>query len=170
MPMTNADDRSTPNDPATDETPRERLNRELNELLQGLRVALPGVQVLFAFLLTVPFATGFDKVDAFQRRLLVLSLVAAAIASICLIAPAAQHRVLFRTGLKEILIRRSNLYGIAGAIALGIAMATSVLLIVDVLFGLTAASLTSGLLTLAWAWAWFGQPLITRARDDTPAR
>ncbi|HEX2497392.1 MAG TPA: DUF6328 family protein, partial [Actinomycetes bacterium] len=151
-------------DPETDESPKERLDRELIELLQGLRVALPGVQVLFAFLLTVPFATGFDRVTDDQKRLLVFALAAAAVASICLISPAAQHRILFRTGQKEILVRRSNVYGIVGTIALGLAMAASLLLIVDVVIGLSAAYWMAALLTLLWAWTWFGQPLLTRMR------
>jgi hypothetical protein len=122
------------------------------------------VQVLFAFLLTVPFATGFDRVTDDQKRLLVFALAAAAVASICLISPAAQHRILFRTGQKEILVRRSNVYGIVGTIALGLAMAASLLLIVDVVIGLSAAYWMAALLTLLWAWTWFGQPLLTRMR------
>lgn len=155
-----------PNDPDTDESPKQRLDRELMELLQGLRVALPGVQVLFAFLLTVPFATGFEQVDQFQQQLLVFALAAAAVASICLITPAAQQRILFRTGQKEVLIRRSNGYSIAGAIALGVAMAVSVLLIVDVIFGLSTAAWLAAALTAFWAWAWFVQPLLTRPSSN----
>lgn len=156
----------TPNDPETDESPKERIDRELMELLQGLRVALPGVQVLFAFLLTVPFATGFDQITQGQKRLLVFALAASAVASICLISPAAQHRILFRSGQKEILLRRSNMYGIAGTVALGLAMAASLLLIVDVVVGLSAAYWMAALLTLLWAWTWFGQPLVTRMRAE----
>lgn len=164
--MTDAERERTPSDPETDESPKERLDRELIELLQGLRVALPGVQVLFAFLLTVPFAAGFDRITDGQKRLLVFALAAAAVASICLISPAAQHRILFRAGQKEILIRRSNLYGIVGTAALGLAMAASLLLIVDVVIGLSAAYWMAALLTLLWAWAWFGQPLLTRMRAE----
>jgi Family of unknown function (DUF6328) len=164
--MTAAASEQTPNDPETEESPKERLDRELMELLQGLRVALPGVQVLFAFLLTVPFAAGFDQVTEGQKRLLVFALAAAAIASICLISPAAQHRILFRAGQKETLVRRSNLYGIIGTVALGLAMAAALLLIVDVVIGLSAAYWMAALLTLLWAWAWFGQPLLTRVRAE----
>ena len=155
-----------PNDPATDESPKERLDRELMELLQGLRVALPGVQELFAFLLTVPFAAGFDQVTQGQKRLLVFALAAAAVASICLISPAAQHRILFRSGQKETLLRRSNVYGIVGTVALGLAMAAALLLIVDVVIGLNAAYWMAALLTLLWVWAWFTQPLLTRIRAE----
>jgi Family of unknown function (DUF6328) len=159
-----SDDQETPEDPATSETAKERVDRELGELLQGLRVALPGVQVLFAFLLTVPFASGFEKVDAFEQHVLFVSLVSAAVASICFITPAAQHRVLFRSGSKEILVRRSNLYGIAGAFALGVAMASAAVLVVDVIYSRGAAAWTAIGLVALWAWCWFGQPLLTRRR------
>ena len=156
------DEPHTPNDPETDETPKQRVDRELAELLQGLRVALPGVQVLFAFLLTVPFAAGFAAVDDFGRRVYFVSLVTAAAASICFIAPAAQHRMLFRTGSKELLLQRSNMYGIAGAALLGISTASATFLVVRYLFESTAAALTAAFVVLLSIWAWFGQPLIAR--------
>jgi hypothetical protein len=159
-------DQGTPKDPGTSESPKERVDRELGELLQGLRVALPGVQVLFAFLLTLPFAAGFEKVDTFEQHVLFVSLITAAIASICFIAPAAQHRVLFRTGTKEILVRRSNRYGIAGAVALGVAMASAVILVVDVIYTRSAAAWTAGGLIAFWTWCWFAQPLLTRRRAE----
>lgn len=159
-------DPETPTDPRTDETPQDRVNRELNELLQGLRVALPGVQVLFAFLLTVPFASGFDGVGDAERTVFLMALVLAAIASVCLIAPAAQHRVLFRTRSKETLLRRSNRYGIAGALALGAAMSSAALFVVESLFDVWIALWTAGILMFLWSWAWFAQPLITRARNQ----
>jgi Family of unknown function (DUF6328) len=160
------DDRETPKDPATSESGKERVDRELIELLQGLRVALPGVQVLFAFLLTLPFATGFKQVDEFEQHLFFLSLVTAAVASICFITPAAQHRVLFRTGSKEILVRRSNRYGIAGALGLGVAMASAVILVVDVIYARAAAVWTAVGLVALWAWCWFVQPLFTRRQAE----
>jgi hypothetical protein len=80
----------------SEESRKDRANRELIEMLNELRVALPGVQVLFAFLLTVPFSVGFSEVSDFQRRAYFVTLVASALASGLLIAPAAQHRVLFR--------------------------------------------------------------------------
>jgi hypothetical protein len=161
-PESNKADHVTPKDPASNESPKERVDRNFVELLQGLRVALPGVQVLFAFLLTLPFASGFEKVDRFEQHVLFVSLISAAIASICFIAPAAQHRVLFRTGMKELLVRRSNRYGIAGVVALGVAMASAVVLVVDVLYTRSAAALTAGGLIAFWAWCWFAQPLLTR--------
>jgi hypothetical protein len=98
----------------SEESRKERANRELIEMLNELRVALPGVQVLFAFLLTVPFSVGFSEVSDFQRSAYFVTLVASALASGLLIAPAAQHRVLFRQHDKENLLRRSNRYATAG--------------------------------------------------------
>ena len=90
------------------ETPAERADRNMGELLQELRVALPGVQVLFAFLLTVPFASGFTNLTADQRDLYFGVLMATAISSALLIAPSALHRVLFRQRDKNFLVKLSN--------------------------------------------------------------
>ena len=101
------------------ESHKERVDRELIELLNELRVALPGVQFLFAFLLIVPFQQTRDQLTDFQRDLYFVALLAAAVATVLLIAPAAQHRVLFRQKDKEKLLRRSNVYAVAGLIVLG---------------------------------------------------
>src|SRR3954471_7210178 len=91
-----------------DETRKERIDRELIELLNELRVALPGVQFLFAFLLIVPFQQTINKVTDFQRGIYFVALAAAAVATTLLIAPAAQHRVLFRQYDKENLLKRGS--------------------------------------------------------------
>jgi hypothetical protein len=154
------------------ETSKERADRNFTELLQGARVAVTGVQVMFAFLLTVPFSQEFVKLREFDRWLFYVALVSAAIASICYIAPANQHRMLFRQGLKEKLVRRSNYYGIAGALALGLSMTAATMLVVDFLFHSTLALVTAGGLALLVVWAWFGQPAINRLSrsDDAPTR
>jgi hypothetical protein len=147
-----------------EETEKERLDRQMVELLQGLRVAATGVQVLFAFLLTVPFSMGFDKVDHLGHRLYFVSLVAAAVASICFIAPAAQHRVLFREGLKDELVRRSNRYGIWGAAALAVSMSAACALVVRNYWS-HGTSIGLGVVVLLLSvWAWFGQPYLTLKR------
>ncbi|MDF2706755.1 MAG: hypothetical protein K0R62_2407 [Nonomuraea muscovyensis] len=146
------------------ETGGDRADRNFVELLQGARVAVTGVQVLFAFLLTVPFSPGFTRLDAFDRRLFFVALVSAAIASICYIAPAAQHRVLFRQGLKETLVRRSNFYGIAGALALAVSMTAATMLVVDYLFDSTIGALTAAVVALLAVWTWFGQPALDRSK------
>src|SRR3954470_21809839 len=82
------------------ETEKQRVDRELIEMLNELRVALPGVQVLFAFLLTLPFTQGFDKISDNERRWFFLSVVLAALSSMFLIAPSAHHRLRFRSTAK----------------------------------------------------------------------
>lgn len=149
---------------ARDETPLQRADRNLTELLGELRIALPGVQVLFAFLLTVPFSQGFERLGSFDRWLFYVALVSAALASICYIAPANQHRVLFRQGMKEQLVRRSNHYGIAGALALVLSMTSATTLVVDYLFDSVLAWSTAAVVSALAAWAWFGQPALDRSR------
>ncbi|GAA3151046.1 MULTISPECIES: DUF6328 family protein [Nonomuraea] len=145
------------------ESHQERADRNFVELLQGARVAVTGVQVLFAFLLTVPFSTGFSRLDQADRWLYFAALLSAAFASICYIAPPAQHRVLFRQGRKETLVRRSNVYGILGALALAVSMTTSTMFVIDYLFDATLAWLAAGLLALLALWTWFGQPALDRS-------
>jgi hypothetical protein len=134
------------------------------ELLQGFRVAVTGVQVLFAFLLTVPFSQGFRDFDDFGRSLYVVALAGAAAASICYIAPTAQHRILFRQGLKESLVRRSNLYGIVGGVALVISMTSATSMVADYLYGGVLPVLLGAAVALLAGWSWFLQPVLTRLR------
>jgi hypothetical protein len=148
------------------ESELERADRNFVELLQGARVAVTGVQVLFAFLLTVPFSPGFARLDLADRWLFYVALVSAAVASICYIAPTAQHRVLFRQGRKETLVRRSNFYGILGALALAVSMTTATMLVIDYLFGVTLAWATAGILAALALWTWFGQPALNRSHQD----
>jgi hypothetical protein len=147
-----------------DENPKERVDRELGELLQGLRVAATGVQVLFAFLLTLPFSAGFGKVDMAGKWLFYVALVAAAIASICLIAPTTQHRIMFRSGLKEIVLRRANELALAGGIAIAVSMTCSTALAVEVFLGAWPAALLAGGIALLSGWLWFVLPLVTLHR------
>lgn len=149
-----------------EETDKERVDRQMVELLQGLRVAATGVQVLFAFLLTVPFSAGFDKLDSVGRRLFFGSLVAATIASICFIAPAAQHRVLFRHGLKEELVHRSNRYGIWGTVALALSMSAACAVVVRAFWSHWLSIGLGGAVLLLCAWTWLGQPYVTLKRKD----
>lgn len=149
-----------------DESPKQRIDRELGELMQGLRVAIPGVQFLFAFLLTVPFAQGFGRVTEFQRDVFLVALISTAVSSVCFIAPAVQHRLLFRASAKDVLLHRSNRYGIAGAIALAVAMSSAVLLVVDYLFGRAWALGMVIPLAVLIGWVWLLQPLITRKRRN----
>jgi hypothetical protein len=151
-------------EPNRGETPKQRLDRELIELLQGLRVVTAGVQFLFAFLLTLPFSNGFERVGHAGRWVYYVSLATAACASICFIAPAAQHRVLFHSGRKDVVVSRANRYEIAGASALTVSMSSAVAVAARGYFSSwLAATTAAGVIALS-SWAWFIQPLLTRRR------
>jgi hypothetical protein len=158
---------STSGDGGSDgESRKERIDRELIELLNELRVALPGVQFLFAFLLIVPFQQKAAQITDFQRGVYYVALAAAALATALLIAPAAQHRILFRQHDKEALLRHSNRSALAGLLALGVAICSALLLVVDVLFSLTLAWVTAGALAMLLCWWWVAIPLWHRAHQE----
>lgn len=148
------------------ETKPERLDRELVELLQELRVTLPGVQVLFAFLLTVPFADRFAALSSAEKRLYVAALVGATVASALLIAPSAFHRVLFRDRDKEWLLLRANALAIAGTVFLAASMSCALFLVVEVTLGSAWASSIAGLCAALFVGLWYVVPLVRRARND----
>jgi hypothetical protein len=144
----------SPNDSGRDETRAERDDRNLSELLQELRVALPGVQVLFAFLLTVPFTQRFGSLSDFEKDLYFGVLLSTAVASMFLIAPSIWHRILFRHQDKEHLVVLSNRFALVGLGFLALAISGAVLLIAHVVFatvatvGFTAA--IGGMLIALW--------------------
>ncbi len=148
------------------ETRKERVDRELMELLNELRVALPGVQFLFAFLLVVPFSQGVDELTDFQRAVYLVALLAAAIATALLIAPAAQHRVLFRQKDKEALLHRSNRSAFAGLVVLAVAVCSALLLVVDVLFDRVLAWTVAAGVAAVLTWWWLAVPLWLRSRKE----
>jgi hypothetical protein len=151
-------------DPETgrSETELERLDRNLNELFMGLRVALPGVQVLFAFLLVLPFQSGFPDVTAFQEKVYFATLLCTALASLMLIAPSARHRIRFRKDDKAYVVFSASRLTIAGLAFLGLGMIGAILLVSDYLFGAATATIATLLVAIALLWLWFGSPL---ARD-----
>jgi len=152
------------------ETRYERADRNMGELLQELRVALPGVQVLFAFLLTVPFAQGFARMTDDQVDLYFAVLLATAVSTAFLIAPTAFHRLLFRQRDKEYLVKLSNLLAIAGLFVLGVAITGAVLLIADFLFDgakVTISTIAIGALLLA---LWVVVPLSRRVELERRSR
>ena len=140
----------------------EDLDRELIELLNELRVALPGVQVLFAFLLAVPFANGWTRVTELQRDVFFVAFLAAAASSILLIAPSSYHRLRWREGDKEQMLQTSNRLAIAGTVFLAIGMSATVFLIGDILFRAWWAALTTAVVAGGFAWFWYGLPLLRR--------
>jgi hypothetical protein len=153
-----------PGAPGRDETPFQRLDRNLEELMAGLRVALPGVQVLFAFLLVLPFQQRFEDVTRFQEVVYFTTLLCTAAASILLIAPSARHRVQFRRQDKEYIVLTANRLAIAGLGFLGLAMVGAILLISDYLFSTVVAAIATAAVALALVWAWFASPLARRLR------
>ena len=149
-----------------EEAPNERLNRELIELLNELRVALPGVQVLFAFLLTVPFSDRFQDLTGSQRAFYFATFVGTTIATGLFMAPTAYHRIRFREGDKERMLQTSNRFAIVGIAFLTLSVTMAVILTADLLFGLATAVMV-GLVTFAFlVWVWFAIPVARKLRDQ----
>jgi hypothetical protein len=139
-----------------DEDEGERLDRELIELLNELRVIMPGVQVLFGFLLTVPFQQGFEKIDDFQRIVYFVTLLLTAASAACLMAPTAFHRLTFRAGQKPYLITFGTRQAIVGMTLLALAMNGALLLLADILFHGTTVVLTVVAGVSLFGWLWYG--------------
>lgn len=144
------------------ESEYERLDRNLTELLQELRVALPGVQVLFAFLLTVPFTQRFADLNGAQEKIYFAILLSTAISAALLIAPSAYHRITFRMQQKEELVFVANRLAIAGLGFLALSMSGVILLVTDLLFGGAATVVTTTFAVLMFAMAWYVLPLRRR--------
>jgi hypothetical protein len=149
---------------ARNETPLERCDRNLVELLQEVRVVQTGVQVLFAFLLTAPLAQRFPELTSFQRHDYFLTLLSAGAAAILLIAPTAYHRILFRCGDKEYLVQVANRFTLAGLAFVGVSMIGALLLVSDLLFDGAIVAATAAVATLACVLCWCLMPLHRRAR------
>jgi hypothetical protein len=145
-----------------EESERERLDRNLEQLMTELRVAMPGVQILFAFLLTVPFSQRFAQVTPFQKDVYLVSLVSAGAASALLIAPTAYHRMLFRRGEKRHLVFTANRWVIVGLVGLAVSMSAAVLLVCDFLFDSTLATVVTAGLGALYLVLWFVLPLMRR--------
>jgi cation transport ATPase len=135
---------------------QQRLNRQMTELLNELRVAMPGVQVLFAFLLAVPFQQRFQTVNAFQRDVYLFTLLAAATATAFLVAPSAYHRIAFQAHEKERIIQMGTRQVVCGIVALAVAMTGAVLLVTDVLFQAATTIVVVVGVAAVFAWLWFG--------------
>ncbi len=147
-----------------EETHEERVNRELIELLNELRVALPGVQVLFAFLLAVPFSQRFAKTTELQRVAYMAALLSTLAGSVFLIAPTAYHRLRFRDRDKEALLQISNAFAIIGVVFLAIGMTAAVFLVTDMIFKGIATTVVTVATAALFATVWFVLPLARKAR------
>jgi hypothetical protein len=150
---------------SSDESKEEQLDRELIELLNELRVALPGVQVLFAFLLGVPFTQRFGEVTDLQKDVYFLTFLCTAVATALLIAPSAYHRLDWRRGDKEHLLVVSNRLAISGTAFLALAISGAVFVVTDILFDPTGAAVVAAVTAAFFGWFWYGLPLLRRLRD-----
>jgi predicted membrane channel-forming protein YqfA (hemolysin III family) len=152
---------------SNDESKEERLDRELIEFLNELRVVLPGVQVLFAFLLTVPFSNRFSNITNGQKQIFFAVFLCTTVATALLIAPSAYHRLRWREYDKEQMLRTSNRLAIAGMIFLSLALVGAAYLVTDLLFHATAAALVTAAVASVFAWFWWGLPLTRKLRNSS---
>ena len=146
-------------DKGREESEKERLDRNLQELLGELRVALPGVQVLFAFLLVVPFNQRFPEITSFQQTTYFITLLLATAESACLIAPTAHHRIEFRAEDKKRIVFHATRLAIVGLALLASAMTGAVMLITDILYGSSTVAIVAASVALLFALLWFAWPI-----------
>jgi hypothetical protein len=153
---------------ADGESTGERLDRELMELLQELRVMLPGVQVLLAFLLTAPFQQRFAQLPGSLRNAFFASIACATLATALLIAPSAHHRLRWRAHDKERLVRVGNQMALWGTVFLAAAIVLALYVVTNVLYVSQLALLVAGVAVVVFGWIWYGLPTIGRSRaaDD----
>ncbi len=160
--MTEESARSEEAEARRDESDPERLDRNTMELLNELRVANTGIQVMFAFLLVVPFQHGWSHVDGFERTVYFVTLLLVALAAFLLMAPSIHHRILFRKGEKPFLVEVGNRFAIAGGIFLALGFIGILLLISDVVVGGAAPGIVAGVAALIVGTLWFAVPLARR--------
>jgi hypothetical protein len=144
----------TPTPPG--ETAQERVDRELGELLHELRILLPGVQLVFAFLLTAPFSSAFDELSTPEHVAYIIAFAASAIASVLLIAPVVHHRARFRQGDKEALLRRGNSLALVAIAMLGVALAATTFVVFSFVVGPWAGALAAAAVAAIELWLWVG--------------
>lgn len=147
------------------ETTAQRDDRNLGELVQELRVAGLGVQVLFGFLLSLPFTNRFDRLGTGERGIYIACLVLSAVATTLLVGPVAYHRLVFRRGMKESLVRFANVMAISGLAAVAAAVLLAVLLVTDYVAGSLAAGLITAIIGCLLGGLWFAVPISRRGRS-----
>jgi hypothetical protein len=156
-----ADERPPARGGRRDETDLERWDRNFSELLQELRVAQTGVQILFAFLLTLPFTNRFDRITEFDRGTYVVTTLATACATALLIAPVSYHRLVFRQGRKPQVVRFAAQMAKAGLVFLLIAMLGAVFLVIDVVLGSPLTGFLVAGLAVLYVFLWYVLPFLT---------
>lgn len=147
------------------ERSKEELDQEWGELVEEHRLAMPGVQVLFAFLLILPFQNRFARLTAQQEYVYYAALLCATAAIVLLITPTASHRIRWRKQDKEALMVMATRTAIAATVFIAASMTASVYLITDVLFGEPATVIVASLVALAFALFWYAFPLYRRLKD-----
>ena len=152
------------------ETKDQRLTRNLNELLQELRVTQTGVQILTGFLLTLPFTTRFSSLDSLQRYAYLAVLTGSVIATGLIVAPVAFHRLLFRRGERSWIVEAANYSARGGLAALALTTSGVVWLVFDVVTNRTASNVFGGLALLFFAVLWAGVPLAVKRREPDLGR
>jgi len=147
------------------ETDKERRDRELSELLNELRVALPGIQVLFAFMLTVPFSGTFGRLTDAEQNVYMAAFLATAVATVLFLAPTAYHRLRFREGDKEQILRTSNRLALTGLGFLVFALTAVVYLVSELVLSAPIASALAAAIAALAVWLWFGLPIVRSIRE-----
>jgi hypothetical protein len=142
-------------------------DRQMGELLQELRVAFPGVQILFAFLLVVPFSTRFDEVTTFQKTTFFVALLSSAASAVFMIAVPATHRLRFQQRDRDYIVASANRFLIVGLVFLAVGMVAALMCLTDFLYGGAATWIWPGIIALVLAWLWFIRPLL-RDRSTGP--
>lgn len=160
------DGREDEREKAEQEDPGEKLDRELAELHQELRVTLPGVEVLFGFQLGLPFTQRFNSITAFQEVVYMGSFLATAVVGCLLIAPVAFHRLRWRQYDKEKLLRLGNRMLVTGLVFLAASIAGMVFVVTDMILGRGFSAVMAGSLLMLFAWLWFALPLSRRLQED----
>jgi hypothetical protein len=149
-----------------DGRPANQLTRNLNELLQELRVMQTGVQILTGFLLTVPFTERFTRLTDDQRTVYLAILMTAVLTTLVIVAPVCYHRVLFRQGKREWLVKAAHFCALTGLMGLAAVSAAVVYLVFDIVVGLTAGLVAAGVVALVFTGLWWAVPLSERGQDD----
>ena len=138
----------------------DQLNREMRELLEEIRIILPGVQILGALLLTVPFTNRFTSFDSTERVIYFIGFLATAVATVLLVAPSAQHRILWRRPIKDRFLINASRLALAGTGALGVALIATLYLLGEFVFGNTLAAIVCALFFASLGWLWYGLPIL----------
>jgi hypothetical protein len=146
--------------PSDEETAKQRLDRNFNELLQELRVTQTGVQILLGFLLTMVFSSGFVKVTGWELGLYAVAVCLTTLSMCLLVAPVALHRILFRRGMKPHLVRLTHVLTFLGLVALMLAVSSAVTLALVVALGVTAGVVLGMVTLLVLLLIWYGLPLV----------